>query len=382
MNVPFHRPYITEDEVVAASERIRAGWLTMGGATREFEDRFCGYLGCPHAVAVNSATAALHLALIAAGIGEGDEVIVPAMTFAATAETVRYVRARPVLADVEPDTMLVSVASLESKITPRTRAVMPVHYAGQPCDMDAIMAIARDRGLAVIEDAAHSLPARIGGRSVGTIGDATCFSFYATKTITTGEGGMLCTARDDWAARARRLRLHGISRDAWERQQSNVNSWEYDIVEVGYKYNMTDIAAAIGIEQLKKVDLMHRLRSSIAARYDRAFAGRDDLAPYPVRPGRESAWYLYPLTIKPDALTVGRDRIVAELRVRGVGTSVHFIPLYRFTCYRDGAHAADFPGCELAFSRVLSLPIFPGMADDQVDYVIEQVIGTARQFRR
>ncbi|MBN2158492.1 MAG: DegT/DnrJ/EryC1/StrS family aminotransferase [Spirochaetes bacterium] len=382
MDIPFHKPYITDDEIGAAAEMLRAGWLTAGKKTAQFEEEFKKYIGCGSAVAVNSATAAMHLCLAVMDLREGDEVIVPAMTFTATAEVVRYFNAVPVLVDIEADTHLIDPDRIEERITGRTRAIMPVHYAGQPCDMDRILSIASARRLAVIEDAAHSLPAWYRGRRVGTMGDATCFSFYATKTITTGEGGMICTDNDGWAKRARVLRLHGIDRDAWQRHESS-RFWQYDVVEAGYKYNTTDIASAIGVEQLGKVEAMWKMRKRVAERYTGAFGGVDGLAPYTVRPDRESAWYLYPVDCDPDVLSITRDRFIELMRERGVGMSVHFIPLYEFTYYKKmGCSGADFPNCRRVFERTMSLPIFPGMTDAEIDYVIESVVDIARKNKR
>lgn len=382
ISIPFHKPHITDAEINAVAAVMRTGWLTMGPKTVEFEEAFRARLGAAHAVAVSSATAALHLALVAAGIGEGDEVIVPAMTFAASAEVVLYQGATVVMADIERDTHLLDAGEFEKLVTPRTRAVMPVHFGGMPCDMDPIMEIARRRGLVVIEDAAHSLPAEYRGRAVGTIGDFTCFSFYATKTLATGEGGMITTENGEWADRLRSLRLHGIGKDAWKRYSAE-GSWAYDVLEIGFKYNMTDIAAAIGMEQLKKLDWMNDRRAAIASAYDAAFSRIDALIPYGKRAERASAWHLYPLRLDPDALSIDRGRFIVELKERGVGASVHFIPLYRFTHYEKmGYRATDFPACEWAFEREVSLPIYPGMGDDAVSGVIEAVLAITEKFRR
>lgn len=382
MHIPFHKPYIGNEEIDAVVEVLRSGWLTMGKKTIEFEKRFAGYVGCRNAVAVNSATSALHLALLVAGVGAGDEVIIPADTFVATAEAVKYLGAVPVLADVERGTHCMDPRDCEKRMSPRTKAIIPVHIGGTPCDMDPITELARGRGIAVIEDAAHSLPARYKGRMIGTIGDVTCFSFYATKTITTGEGGMLATERDDWADRFRNLRLHGIGKDSWNRY-SDEGSWTYDVADLGYKYNMTDIAAALGCAQLARCDWMHGERVRMAKRYSEGLASVDGLIPYPQMPGRACAWHLYPLKLELDALRLNRDRFIAELKEKGIGTSVHFIPLYRFSYYRRlGYKAASYPASEWIFERVLSLPIFPGMSDEELSYVIECVVDLARKHKR
>ncbi len=382
MKIPFHKPYITDDEIRSVTELLKSGWLTSGDKTASFESQFRDYIGSPHAVSVNSATAALHLSLAAIGLSEGDEVLVPALTHAASAEVVRYFNARPVLVDVERDTHLLDASKLEEKITKKTRAVVPVHYGGQPCDMDEILSIAKKHGLYVIEDAAHALPAWHHGSKVGTIGDFTCFSFYATKTLTTGEGGMICTGNADWARRMAILRLHGINRDAWERHNSS-RFWQYDVQETGYKYNTTDIASAIGIEQLKKLELMWHKRERIAARYQAAFEGRDEFIPCAIRPGRVSSRHLFPIDLNLECLKIGRDAFVEEMQARGVGLSVHFIPLYEFTVYKNmGYRSHDFENCNWVFERTVSLPIFPGMTDGEIDYVIHSVLDVVGKNRK
>ena len=374
MIVPFHKPFINDDEITAVTECMRDGWLTMGKRTFEFETLFKEKVNAKHAAAVNSCTAALHLALCCAEIKEGDEVIIPTTTFVATAETVKYFKAVPVLAEIDKDTHLIDVADLESKITPKTKAIIPVHYAGQACDMDEILSIAQKHNIYVIEDAAHSFPASYKGRAIGSIGDATCFSFYATKTITTGEGGMITTHREDWCERIRRLRLHGISSDAWKRY-SKEGSWRYDVTETGYKYNTTDISAAIGIEQLKKAGLMLEYRRKIASIYDDAFNAHDAVIPYKIKSDRESAYHLYPLRLNIEALKISRDQFIEKLNALGIITSVHFIPLYEFTAYKSSINNAElFPASKWVFERVLSLPIYAGMSDDEIGYVVESVL--------
>jgi len=374
MKIPFHKPYITEDEINAVADSMRKGWLTMGPKTVEFEKRFAEAVGAPYAVAVNSCTAALHLALKCIDLKPGDEVIIPAMTFVATAEVIRYFDAVPVLVDIEGDTHNIDAGKIEEKISGRTRAIIPVHFAGQPADMDEIMALAGKHNLTVIEDAAHSFPASYKGHAVGSIGHITCFSFYATKTITTGEGGMAVTANEEWADRMRVLRLHGISRDAWKRY-TDEGTWRYDVIETGFKYNMTDLAAAMGLEQLKKAEMMKEGRCRIAARYSAAFSGQKGLIPYTVRNDRDGAWHLYPLKLDIDVLSISRDQFIEELKERGIGTSVHFIPLPMFSHYGElGYRIEDFPGSRYVFERTVSLPIYYGMNDDEMEYVIESVL--------
>lgn len=382
MHIPFHRPYMTEDEVNAASECIRNGWLTMGLKTVEFEKNFSAYIGCGESVAVNSCTAAMHLALHCIGLKPGDEVIIPAITFAATAEVVRYFNAMPVMIDVERDTHLIDASKIEKRITGKTAVIIPVHYGGQPADMDDIINIAKKHGLKVIEDAAHSFPARYKGKNIGTIGDITCFSFYATKTLATGEGGMATTENREWADRIRVLRLHGISKDAWKRYSSE-GTWEYDVVEAGFKYNTTDINSAIGIEQLKKADLMNRLRRDIITRYNEAFADKDTLHLYRVKEDRESSWHLYPVKLNIEMLKINRNKFIDEMKRRGIITSVHFIPLYRFSYYKAmGITPDEFPESEWIFDRIVSLPVYPGMKENEVDYVIDNVLDILAKNRK
>lgn len=378
--IPFHRAYITDEEINGVVDAIRSGWLTMGPKTVEFEQRFRDYIyagtGVPeaeqHAVSFNSATAALHLALKAAGIKAGDEVVLPTNTFIATAEVVTYFGATPVLCDIEEDTHNLAFARLEGLITSRTRAVIPVHFGGQACDMDEIMALCHRRDLTVIEDAAHALPSRYKGRLIGTIGDITCFSFYATKTLATGEGGMATTRNGDHARKMRINRLHGISRDAWDRY-TMTGSWYYEVVDNGNKYNMTDLNAALGIAQLAKLEWMNERRVSIARRYSEAFRGSAVVPPV-VRPDRDSSWHLY--VIK----TSNRDELVEKLKQAGIGTSVHFIPVHKHPYYRTtyGYRDGDYPTANRVFDRSLSLPIYPGMTDGEVDRVIENVLRYAR----
>lgn len=382
MKIPFHKAELSDEEINAASEVIRSGWLTMGEKTFEFEREFSKYTGASNSIAVNSCTAALHLALKALDIKAGDEVIIPAMTFIATWEVITYSGAVPVLCDVLKENFLIDPSEIEKKITSKTKAIIPVHYGGESCDMNRIMDIARKYKLLVIEDAAHALPTLYKGELIGTIGDITCFSFYATKTLTTGEGGMITTADAGRADRMKRLRLHGITKDAWNRY-SDKGSWEYDVSEAGYKYNITDIASAIGVEQLKKCDEMNLARRKIASRYNSAFSKSGLLDLWGVRDENECAWHLYPVKLKTDALKIDRNEFIAELKNRGIGTSVHYIPMYRFTVFNNSGYTAkDFPGCEDIFSREVSLPIFPGMSSAEVDYVIENVLDVLEGNRR
>ena len=381
--IPFHIPQIDEDEIRSVVETLRSGWLTTGAKVKRFEEDFSRYLGAGHAIAVNSCTAALHLALEAVGIEEGDEVIVPTMTFTASAEVVLYLKARPVLVDCLPGTFNLDPDQVERAITPKTKAIIPVHFGGQPCDMERILEIARRHNLYVIEDAAHALPARHRGRMVGTIGDITCFSFYATKTITTGEGGMATTQNPEWAARMRMMSLHGISHDAWKRYAKE-GSWYYEVLRPGFKYNLTDIGAAIGIEQLKKCDSFGAARNRIARAYNEQFS---DLAEVQI-PACESdvqhAWHLYVIQLCLDRLKISRDQFIDALKAQGIGTSVHFIPLHLHPYYRDqfGYAPEDFPKATEIYRRIISLPIYPKMTETNIQHVIEAVSEIARQNRR
>jgi perosamine synthetase len=381
--VPYCLPSIGDEEIAEVAQTLRSGWLTTGAKVRQFEEAFAGRIGARHAVAVNSCTAALHLALEALGVGSGDEVVVPTYTFAATGEVVTYLGARPVLADCSPDGYNVTASAIEPLLTPRTRAIVPVHIAGEACEMDAILDLARGRGIGVVEDAAHALPASYKGRTVGTLAEVAAFSFYATKTMTTGEGGMVTTESDDRAARIRSMSLHGLTRNAWDRY-SAAGSWSYQILDFGFKYNMTDVAAAIGIQQLRKLDAFHRRREAIAAAYNAAFRGLDTCdTPPPARHGIH-AWHLYILRLRLDALASGRDEIAQLLTDAGVGISVHFIPLHLHPAYRAafGYRPGRFPAAEALFARSLSLPIYPAMTDADVARVTEVVVDTLRSQRR
>jgi perosamine synthetase len=381
--IPFHHADVGEEEAQAAAEVIRSGWLTMGPKTIEFEKQFAAYVGAKHAVGVSSCTAALHLALDAIGLKQGDEVLVPTTTFTSTAEVVCYFKAKPVLVDVDAKTLCIDPVDAERRITEKTRAVIPVHYAGQPCDMDVIRDMAKRHGLRVIEDAAHALPASYHGVRIGAISELTAFSFYATKTLTTGEGGMITTDNDELATRMRMMRLHGIGRDAWKRY-SAAGSWFYEVLDSGFKYNLTDIQSAIGIVQLGKCDQMRDAHAKIAHRYSEAFAPERALQVPTVSDGCDSAWHLYVLRLNLEELSITRSEMIEKLKERGVGTSVHFIPLHMHPYYKNtyGYREEDFPVASKQYQRYLSLPIFPGMTESQIDYVIENVLEIARSAAR
>lgn len=376
--LPFALPDLGEEEIAAVVGAMRSGWVSSGPEVKQFEEEFAAFCGPGViAVSVNSATAGLHLALEAIGIGSGDEVLVPTWTFTATAEVVRYLGAEPILVDVDPTTLNLDLAAAEMAITSRTRAVIPVHFAGRAMDPSKIRRFADRHGLAVIEDAAHALPSSGGGELVGAgRSDATVFSFYATKTITTGEGGMVVTRDPDVAARIRVMRLHGISRDAFDRYRSDVPAWRYEVVAPGYKYNLTDPAAAMGRVQLRRAQAMADRRADIASAYDARLADTDLELPTPVPAADRHAWHLYVVRVP-----VGddRDRLIEELSGTGIGTSVHFIPLHLHPYWRDraGLSAGDLPVATREFERVVSLPIFSGMTDGQV----ERVASAVRQLR-
>ena len=400
--IPFALPSISEREIEAVVATLRSGWLTSGPQTQAFEDAFAAAVGARHALAVNSGTAALHLALEALGISAGDKVLVPTWTFTATAEVVRYMGADPIFVDVDPVTLNIDVAKLEERIVAlrrehgtKLKAVMPVHVAGRACEMDRIVALASTHGIAIVEDAAHAYPTTVASASVtdgerrsrliGSIGHATAFSFYATKTIATGEGGMLTTDDDRVAERVRLMRLHGVDKDAWNRHESPLPSWYYEVRAPGFKYNLTDIASALGLVQLQRGQELLDRRTSIARRYDAAFAGQAALEPPVLRhPDDTCAWHLYIVRLNLDRLAIDRDRFTRELDARGVGCSVHFIPLHMQPYWRDLYRLTPsmFPVASREFPRVISLPIYPDMTDAMVDRVIEAVLEISSRYRR
>ena len=375
--IPFALPDIGDDEIAEVVDTLRSGWITTGPKTRRFEEDFTAYLGDPrvHSMAVNSATAGLHLALEALGIGPGDEVITTTHTFTATAEVVRYLGADVVLVDIDPATLCIDVAAVEAAITPRTRAVIPVHYAGLAADMATLLPLARRHGLKVVEDAAHALPTTCGGELVGTLGsDVTVFSFYANKTMTTGEGGMVVTRDAAIAKRVQVMRLHGINRDAFDRFTAKAPSWYYEIVAPGFKYNLTDIASAMGIHQLRRSRGFQATRAAIAARYDAAFADLPLITPPQPAPGDTHAWHLYVLRLA-DGAKLTRDGLIDGLYAAGIGCSVHYIPLHLQPYWREryALTPERFPHSQHAYERMLSLPLYTRMDDSQIERVIAAV---------
>ena len=381
--LPFHRPCVEDDEIAEVVDTLKSGWLTTGPRAKRFEQEFAAYIGAKYAVAFNSATAAMHLALEAIGLRPGDEVIVPAYTFTATAEVVLYFDATPVIVDVDPTTFNIDPAAAEAAITERTRAIMPVDIGGVPCEYDAIREIARRHNLVTIEDAAHALPSRYKDELVGRVSDITCFSFYATKTLATGEGGMLVTDNQQWAERAQVMSLHGMSRDSWKRHTAE-GSWYYEVVAPGFKYNLTDVAAALGLRQLTKQERFLAERAAIAARYDAAFGSMPELEIPTIPDHVETSWHLYLLRLNLDRLTCDRAEFLKALNAENVGTSVHFIPLHLHPSYREryGYTPESFPHAYREYRRVMSLPIFPGMTEADVDDAIGAVQKVVRHYRR
>ena len=380
--IPFHRPSITDAEREAVLAVLDSGWLTTGERTLDFENAIQQAVGTKHAVGVNSATAALHLALEAIGIGPDDEVIVPTYTFASCGEVVRYMGARPRLADVDARTLNLTVESFEAQIRPATRAVIVVHFGGLMAGMEPILDVAARHDIAVIEDAAHALPASRAGRAAGSMGLAGALSFYATKTVTTGEGGMLVTDSDAIADRARSMRLHGISRDAWKRYTAS-GSWYYEIEDAGFKYNLTDLAAAIGLVQLTRAEAMRVSRERVAMLYATSVgeAGLDAEVELPVIPtdGEVHAWHLFPIRLReggPDR----RAAVIERLKEDGIGTSVHFIPLHVHPYYRDtyGYRPDDLPVARREYEREISLPIYPDLSEGEVEQVVAAIARAVR----
>jgi dTDP-4-amino-4,6-dideoxygalactose transaminase len=380
--LPFHAPLIEQDEIDAVISVMKSGWLTTGPKVEEFERAFAHYLGVRHAMAVNSCTAALHLALEAIGLRDVDEVLLPTLTFTATAEVVTYFKAKPVLVDSEPCYFNLDCDQLERHITPHTRAIIPVHLAGHPCEMTRILELARHRGLYVIEDAAHAFPAKYNDRFIGTLSPLTAFSFYATKTLTTGEGGMVTTEDDALASRIRLMRLHGMNHDAWKRYRAD-GCWRYEVVEAGYKYNLTDIQAALGLAQLAKTERMLRQRVRLAHLYTQGLADCVAFRLPRVSSAVQHAWHLYVILVRPENLTINRDQLIEELRRRGIGTAVHFIPLHLHPYYqkRWGYRSGQFVVAEDYFRRCLSLPLYPAMTQEDAERVIEGLRDIAYEFR-
>ena len=378
----FSPPTVGEDEIAEVVDTLRTSWITTGPKTKRFEAEFAAYVRAPGALALNSCTAGLHTALATLGISRGDEVITTPITFAASVNVIEHVGARPVLVDVEPDTLNIDPAAVAAAVTPRTRAIIPVHFAGHPVELDSLAEIARAHDLTIVEDAAHAMPARYRGRMIGSGENPAAFSFYATKNLTTAEGGML-TGSPSFLEQAAVVSLHGMSRDAWKRYGKG-GSWFYEILTPGFKYNMTDIQASIGLRQLQRLAGFQQRRREVVDAYNDAF-GMHPAFEVPVeRAHVEHAWHLYVLRLRPEALTISRGRFIEELTERNIGTSVHFIPIHLHPYYRDryGYAATDFPVAKGAYERMLSLPLHPGLSPDDVDDVIGAVLDVAERYRR
>lgn len=379
--LPFCRATIDDNDVEAVAEAVRSGWLTLGPRTELLEARLRDYLGVRHAVAVSSCSEAMFLSLRASGVGPGDEVITSGLTFASTVTSIIHTGATPVLADIEAETFGLDPAHVASLVTDRTRAILPVHFGGQACRIGEIMDVAARHGLAVIEDAAHGFGAAVGGRRLGGFGDATAFSFYATKNLTTGEGGALTTDDDALAERIRLLSYHGMSRDSWTRYTDR-GSWYYQVEVPGYKCNMNDVQAALGLAQLQKIDAMLERRAAVAGRLHRRLAQCDTVELPATRPGNSHTWHLYVIRLRPGRLRIDRDRFIRALSEENIGSSVHFIPIYRhpfFAPYRR--EGAAHPACDDYFSRCISLPVYPDMTDADVDDVADAVLRIATYYR-
>jgi dTDP-4-amino-4,6-dideoxygalactose transaminase len=393
--MPFYRPSIGAEEIDEVVQTLKSGWLTTGPKTKQFEHEFAEYLAHRHAVAVNSCTAGLHLALEAIGLKPGQGVVVPTMTFAATAEVVRYLGGRPILADCRVEDFNLDVADAERRIQSAlaggqsVAAIMPVHFGGQIGDVAGVRALAQRYHLKIIEDAAHCCPASFREtegapwQTVGTAADISCYSFYANKTITTGEGGMVCTNNDDYADRMRIMSLHGISRDAWKRYTGE-GSWYYEIIAPGFKYNMTDIAAAIGIHQLRKADLFHQRRMNIVAQYRERLDPVEEIILPQAQPNRDHSWHLFVIRLKLDRLRIDRAQFISELQERGVSTSVHWMPLHMHPYYREtyGFAPQDIPIAASLYPQIITLPLYPDMSEDDVRQVCDAIKDTVRLNRQ
>ncbi len=371
--LPFGLPLIGQEEIDEVVDTLKSGWITTGPKTQRFEEKFKNYIGSAHALAVNSCTAGLHLALAALGVGAGDEVITSTLTFCATANVIVHLGATPVLADIGDD-LNIDPDEVKRRITPKTRGVIPVHIGGRPCKMDALLTIARENNLFVVEDAAHAVGARYKGRRIGTLSEAAAFSFYPIKNMTTAEGGMVTTNREDLAEKMRVLSLHGISKDAWKRY-TDKGSWYYEVLEAGYKYNMTDLQASLGIHQLDKLEDFIKTRKRYADIFTRALKELEAIEVPSEDELTYSAWHLYAIKLNLNRLTIDRERFIEELRAENIGSSVHFIPLHRHPYYRQrwGFRAEDFPVAEEAYKRIVSLPLYPRMTEGDVEDVIAAV---------
>ncbi|HJN02453.1 MAG: DegT/DnrJ/EryC1/StrS family aminotransferase [Nitrospinota bacterium] len=381
--LPFHQASIGEEEVKEIIQTLNSGWLTTGQKTRLFEKTFADYIGCKHAIGLNSCTSGLHLSLVVSGVSSGDEVITSPITFPATTNVIVHQNAKPVFVDVEPETLNINCSEIESKINDSTKAILPVHFAGHPCDMDTIISLAQKHNLTVIEDAAHALESKYHGNKIGAIGNFTAFSFYATKNITTGEGGMLTTNDDHYADKLRILSLHGISKNAWKRYgKEGFQHWE--LLMPGYKYNMFDVQASLGIHQIKKVESFLNRRVQIVKKYNDAFEKTEEIQLLKPESNIKHAHHLYVIVIKTENLKVSRDKVLNEIQKRGIGVAVHFRSLHLQPFFKQHFNYKKgmFPQAEYLSDRVISLPLYPKMTDEDVSRVIETVLGVLHSFRQ
>jgi dTDP-4-amino-4,6-dideoxygalactose transaminase len=380
--IPFAQPFFGKEEKKEMLETLDSGWATLGPRTKQFEEQFAHYVGAKYAIGVTSCTAAIHLSLVASGIGPGDEVIVPIFTFTATSNPIIHVGAKPIFVDIEPDTFNIDVEKIEEKITKKTKAIIPVHYGGQPVNLAKIKAIAKKHNLTVIEDAAHAIGTTYKGKMIGSHSEYVCFSFHPIKNISTGDGGMITTNSSRIADHLSQLRLHGMSKDAWKRH-SAAGSWKYDITEPGFKYNMFDIQAALGIQQLKKHEKFLKTRKEYAHIYDKAFSKTPEIIiPY-IQKGIRHAYNLYTIQVETKKLSIDRDKIVDELKKKGIGVSVYFIPLHYFTFYKKmGYKKGDFPIAESVFEKIISLPLYPKMTKEELNYISKTLINLIEENRK
>lgn len=381
--IDFNSYLISEEEKRELIDTLDSGWLTTGPKTKKFEEQFAEYTKAKYAIGVSSGTAALHLSLLALGIGKGDEVITTPMTFVATVNAIIYTGARPVLVDIEADTLNIDSKKINKKITQRTKAIIPVHYAGQPCKMDEILDIAKDHNLFIIEDAAHAIEAEYRGRKIGSIGDLTCFSFHPIKNITTGEGGMVTTNNQKLANKIRSLRLHGMDKSAWKRYAKN-KFRHWDMTCLGYKYNMTDIQASLGIHQLKKINDFWKKRKLYSERYDALFSSEKNIILLPPQRDNKNAFHLYPIRVKIENLKKNRNDIIDMIQAKNIGVSVHFRAVHLLSFYKKYFHPkyGEFANAECASSRLISLPLYPKMSQNEVDYVAKTVKDVLREVNR
>lgn len=381
--IPFYRTPITPRQIKAVVNTLKSGWLTTGPAVHMFEEKVSGYLGANHAIGVSSCTAGLHLALLAAGVGSGDEVITTPYTFIASIEAIVHCGAIPVFADIDPSTFNLSASEAEKRITAKTKAIMPVHIAGLPCHIDEFERISRKHKLRLIHDAAHAIGSSYKNKKIGSTRDITSFSFYATKNITTGEGGMVTTSNAKWAQAIRVLSLHGMDKHAWKRYRKAGN-WYYEVTKLGYKYNLADLNARLGLAQFDEFEKMQRMRVRAARWYDDALSEVDEVVLPPREDASEHAWHLYIIRLDTRRLPIGRDAVIERLNKAGVGTSVHFIPVYMHPYYRKryALRSRDYPYSTDVYRRVVTLPLFPGIRKEEVAEVVQRLKNVISGARR